>query len=171
MATRRKRGLRLWCIRVLRQWLLLLGGAPSRFGTARRPETVFLEMERTMTDKKLFYQYALSINQFAREVGVNRTYITRALSYYGLDFARYVNGYRLQHAVALMQDDPQELVNIEEIAQASGFLNERRLGYCFRHTYGITVAMFRKRVQVQSQAKNFSTALRASGRAKTATRS
>ena len=171
MATRRKRGLRLWCIRILRQWLLVLGGPPSRFGTARRPETVFLLMEQTMMSKHLYCLYGLSISHFAREVGVNRTYITRALNYYELDFARYVNGYRLQHAITLMQGDPQENISAEEIAQESGFLNERRLKYCFRHTYGISVAVFRKRIRVQSQAKNFSTALRASGRAKTATRS
>ena len=103
-----------------------------------------------MISKKLYLKYALSIDQFAREVGVNRTYLTRALNAYGLDYASYVNGYRLQHAINLMQRDPQERITAEEIAQKSGFLNERRLRYCFRHTYGITVAVFRKRVSAMN---------------------
>ncbi len=172
MATRRKRGLRLWCVRILRRWIVLLGYAPpSRAGTACRPETVFQMMERTMLRERLYRQYDLSINQFARAVGVNRTYITRALTYHELSFAHYVNAYRLQQAIAMMQRDPKARVPAEVIAVESGFLNERRMGYCLRRTYGVTVAVFRKRVRALNQAKNFSTALSASGSAKTATRS
>lgn len=128
-------------------------------------------MEQTMASQRLYLQYALSESQFARATGVNRTYITRALTYYRLSFMRYVNAYRLQHAVDLMQRDPLSQVTTEEIAQKSGFLNERRMKYCFRQTYGITVSVFRKRIFVLDQAKNFSTALSASGSANTATRS
>lgn len=172
MATKRQRGLRLWCIRVLRRLIILLGCVPpSRAGTARRPETVFLMMENTMMRERHYLQYDLTIGQFARAVGVNRTYITRALAYHRLDFARYVNTYRLQHAIGLMQRDSTAWISAEEIALESGFLNERRLGYCLRQTYGVTIAVYRKRVMALNQAKNFSTALSASGNAKTATRS
>ena len=172
MATKRQRGLRLWCIRLLRRLIILLGCAPpSRAGTARRPETVFMMMEDTMMRERLYRQYALTIGQFARAVGVNRTYITRALAYHRLDFARYVNTYRLQHAISLMQHDAMTRLSSEEIALESGFLNERRMGYCLRQTYGVTIAVYRKRVMLLDQAKNFSTALSASGNAKTATRS
>ena len=128
-------------------------------------------MERTMSRERLYRKYDLSISQFARMVGVNRTYITRALNDQGLHFTHYVNTYRLQHAIAMMQLDPKAHIPIEEIALESGFLNERRLGYCLRRTYGVTVAVFRKRVRALNQAKNFSTALSASGSANTATRS
>ena len=172
MATRRKRGLRLWCVRLLRRGIALLGSAPpSRAGTACRPETVFQMMEHTMSRERLYRKYDLSINQFARAVGVNRTYITRALAHHELSFTHYVNTYRLQHAIAVMQHDPKAHIPAEEIALESGFLNERRLGYCLRRTYGVTIAVFRKRIRALNQAKNFSTALSASGSANTATRS
>lgn len=128
-------------------------------------------MERTMAEKKLYLQYSLSISQFARAVGVNRTYVSRALTYHKLNFLRYVNAYRVQHAVGLMLRNPLAEITTEEIALKSGFLNERRMGYSFRQTYGVTITVFRKRVCSLNQAKNFSTALRASGSANTATRS
>lgn len=172
MATKARRRLRIWCLRILRRWIRLLGYAPpSTAGTARRPETVFLMMERAMASKKLYLQCELTLGQFSRETGVNRTYVNRALAYHNLTFPRYVNAYRLQHAVTLMQRDPRWRISSEEIAQNSGFLNERRMGYYLRLTYGVTIAVFRKRIQVLDQAKNFSTPLSASGKANTATRS
>ena len=170
MRERWKRGLRRWCIRFLRRLLQRLGHSiPDRSGTGLGAEIVFRRLETAMLEHRLYLQKGLTLNTLARAAGVNRTYVSRALSAHKLNYATYVNGYRLQWAVHLMQADPQGNLELEEIAFRSGFGSERRMGIYLKMSYGVTLAVFRRRIKAFAQAKNFSTALSASGSANTAT--
>lgn len=170
MGTKRKRGLRRWCVRLLRRWLRRIDNPPpDRSGTALGMEIVFRRLERTMAEQQLYLQRDLTAAQLARAAGVNRTYVSRSLRMHKLNYATYVNGYRLHAAVQLMQEDTECRLQLEEIAFRSGFCSERRMGVYLKQVYGVPMYAFRKRISVLSQAKNFSTALSASGSANTAT--
>ena len=170
MAAKRKRGFRRWSIRFLRRLLLRIEGPPpNRAGTALGTEIVFRRIETAMMEQELFLQQYLTVSTLARAAGVNRTYVSRSLSAHKLNFAAYVNGYRLQRAIQLMQEDPQGRLTLEEIAQRSGFRSERRMGVYMRESCGVSLNVYRRRLRTFFQAKNFSTALSASGNANTAT--
>lgn len=171
MGEKRKRGLRRWCARFLRRLLWRLDNPPpDRSGTGPSTmEIVFRKIEEAMMEQKLYLQRGLTLETLARAAGVNRTYVSRSLAAHKLNYATYVNGYRLQQAVQLMQDDPQGELELEEIAHRSGFCTERRMGVYLKMSYGVPLVVFRRRIKAFAQAKNFSTALSASGNANTAT--
>lgn len=170
MATSRR--VRLWCVKKLRRLARALDyPMPDRSGTGIGMEEVFRRLERAMVRERFFLDPNLTLYSFSREAGFNRTYVSRSLACHNLRFKAYVGGYRLQYAIDLMRQDAERTLTMEEIAVMSGFQSERSLSNYMKRSYGVPAGTFRQRMGAGDQAKNRSTSFKASGSAKTATRS
>lgn len=81
------------------------------------------KIELIVIDKKLFLDRDLTLEKLAKEVGSNRTYISKALSFdKEINFNVYVNSFRLQYAGKIIMD---KWLPLEEIAILSGFRTDR----------------------------------------------
>lgn len=144
------------------------GGRPAGDrGLAMTDEQVFLRLDKAIVSGRLYLEERLTLRSLALEVGINRTYVQRALTHRGVRLRDYLGEFRYRYLVELVEGDPEGAMGAEELAERSGFGTPRALNYYLESKMGINLRQLRRRIY----AKNLSTSLRASGRANTATRS
>lgn len=89
-----------------------------------------------------FSNNELSIVDVAREIGSNRTYVSRWFHEQGTDFCTYISGKRLQYVAC-------ELVNsnstITDIAVGAGFKSMPHFRNLFQEQFGCTPGEYRKK--------------------------
>ncbi len=89
--------------------------------------------DRVMEEKRLYLLSDLTLKKLAREVGSNRTYMSRAIHLVrGMGFRQYVNLFRLKHARELCSGgSPSSL----EVALKSGFADIRTFNKATAENY------------------------------------
>lgn len=111
-----------------------------------RSEDLYGTMLRVMARKRLYLDKKCSREGLARELMTNRTYVSRALNARGMNFARFVNSFRAEHAIGLLARTDLAAVPLEEIAEMSGFSNVDRMNDYVKKSAGITACALRKRL-------------------------
>lgn len=90
-----------------------------------------------MEDERLYLRKGLTISDLASELNTNKTYISFLLNQrQGKSFSAFVNGYRIDYAKRLMQENPD--MKISEVADSSGFTEESSFFRNFKQTTGLT---------------------------------
>ena len=79
------------------------------------------KLEDVMNVKRIYLNQDLTLNDLARSIGTNRTYMSNYLSQVlGLNFYDYINKKRIEHsAIPMMKEHPE--FTLEHVAQESGF--------------------------------------------------
>lgn len=73
-----------------------------------------------MDDKKPYLHDSFSMKDLARAVYTNKAYLSRTISIHsGRNFKQFVNGYRVKHAVELIDKNPR--FTVMELASLCGF--------------------------------------------------
>ena len=81
---------------------------------------IYERLETMMNEQQTFLQKDLLLNDVAKELGTNRTYLLQALSYCAhMTFKEYVNRKRIAYAEQLMEEAPSTPKT--EIAARSGY--------------------------------------------------
>ena len=79
--------------------------------------------DRIMRERRLYLNSSLTLDKLAREIGSNRTYLSKALSEKkGMNYRSYLNEYRVKYAKELLCSKDYTLL---DIAIVSGFKNEK----------------------------------------------
>ena len=94
----------------------------------------------------------MNLKNLAMEVGSNRTYISKALRYKGLNYHRYMNSFRILYALGLMARNERRKMNYEEIAENSGFSGCKSMNRNFMSSFGMCADAIHKRIDRQSMA-------------------
>lgn len=103
-------------------------------------------MDALMREQRLFLRKDLTRDDLAREAMTNRTYVSRALKEHGLNFARFVNNYRVQYAIELLLDGGDPALPREDIALMSGFSCADAMNRYIKKSAGSTACALRERV-------------------------
>lgn len=106
-------------------------------------------LDSLFTEKKIFLNPTLTLNDVAREVGTNRTYLSEYLNNeLNSSFFDYINMYRLNYACkSLLNTD----LTLNAIAENSGFNSISTFRRYFNKRYGCTPLEYRKKYLAQSQ--------------------
>jgi len=106
---------------------------------------IFESLTQFITDKNLYRNYDLTLDQIAQQLGINRVYLSQAINRcYGNHFNNFINEFRVKEAVKLMSDKKNNPISIEGIALDSGF-NDRKTFYrAFKRFTGLSPSEFRK---------------------------
>lgn len=92
---------------------------------------------------------ALTIEEIARVLNTNRTYVSKLVNlYYGMTFRDYLNAKRMDYSKQLMTDEPD--ASLDYIAAKSGFQSSTQFIRKFRETEGLTPTVWK---QIQRQKK------------------
>lgn len=103
-----------------------------------------------MIKEQGFLNPNLTIEEIARVLDSNRTYVSKLVNvYYGMPFRDYLNSLRMNYAKQLMNDEPD--ASIEYIAVKSGFQSSTQFIRKFREVEGITPTVW-KNMQRQQKA-------------------
>ncbi|HPB89834.1 MAG TPA: helix-turn-helix domain-containing protein, partial [Bacteroidales bacterium] len=109
-------------------------------------EELFSRMEEAVVKKELYLDSSFSRTRLAREVGSNRTYVTKALNSHGVGFYDYLNRYRLERAKQILGQKENSTMLMEEVACGSGFSSVRVMNYCMMQSEGFTASQYRKKI-------------------------
>ncbi|MDQ7948565.1 MAG: AraC family transcriptional regulator [Pedobacter sp.] len=140
----------------------LLGRFPSANSRPMLPETVakyersplsaeqlrFLgdQLAEAMDSEQLFLNTSLSLGDLAFYLKIPSHHLTQVLNVmFKQTFYQYVNGFRIDYACAMLLQD--EEMNLEELAEKSGFNSKVSFHRQFKHIKGCTPAEFRLRNQ------------------------
>jgi AraC-like DNA-binding protein len=109
-------------------------------------EDLYVRMLRVMARKRLYLNKKCSREGLARELMTNRTYVSRALNARGMNFARFVNSFRAEHAIELLARFDMAAVPLEDIAEMSGFTSVDKMNEYVKKSAGLSACALRKRL-------------------------
>lgn len=132
-------------IRVIRKVLFLSGlltEEPAE-GYPKNAPQFGMKAEKIIVSKQLYLNPGLTINMLAREVGTNRTYLSRFFSNEkGCMFRDYINLLRAEQAKSLLASVKRYA--IADIAIMSGFGSVRSMNRIFCKEYGKLPSQMRR---------------------------
>lgn len=103
--------------------------------------------------EKLYLDCHLTLKRLSQKLGVNRNYISRALSQSKyMSFYTLINSYRLVHAQEILQHNPT--LRIEYVAFDSGFSSARVFSQIFKRYKGIPPCVFVKALSSKDYTQN-----------------
>ena len=109
--------------------------------TEAEVSTLAAEVQRLFDEEKLFLNPKLKLSDVAREVGTNRTYLSRYFNQEnGHTFYDFVNNYRIKYAEGLLKTTS---ANLQEIADRSGFNSLSTFRRVFTATHGCSPTEYR----------------------------
>ncbi len=102
-------------------------------------------MERVFSEKELYLDPTLNINELARQLGTNRTYISNYLNrQLHTTFYEYVNQWRIRRAKELLE---RTELTLDQIASQSGFNSQSSFRRYFTAATGTTPSAYRKKTR------------------------
>lgn len=122
---------------------VVVDSSPSESTSINSIEKAENRLNSVMVDNKMFLNPKLTINDVARALGTNRTYLSEYLkNSLETNFFNYVNSFRVEFAKELLYNTNSKL---EEIAMLSGFGSLSTFQRAFDKTYHCTPNEYRNR--------------------------
>ncbi|WP_163631110.1 AraC family transcriptional regulator [Paludibacter sp. 221] len=101
------------------------------------------ELTRLMDEEKIFLKNDLRMDEVARLIHTNRTYISRIIhEEYHCNFADFVNSKRIKYAQDMVRSNPH--LTQEQVAELSGFIHTSTFSRVFKQHTGVTFREFMK---------------------------
>lgn len=117
----------------------------------KRNISIISRSDSVLKKDKLFLDQNLHIGRLAKEVGTNRTYLSRSIkSIKGTSFADYINFQRIAYAKEYLVKNPPD-ITIDDLAIVSGFGSKRNFIRYFKRTEGITPGQYMKGLMVRQK--------------------
>lgn len=131
-----------WAIRSSRG--LIHGRTRKR--TKRSWAQIFADVDRLVRDDSLFLKAGLTLEMIGEAAGLNRTYVSRAISSEGKTFFSYINDYRIRRAFELLSTASHPY-SLNELAVNSGFRDGRQMNKYVQAAYGVTSTVYFSKVR------------------------
>lgn len=97
-----------------------------------------------LTNKKLYRDFDLTLELLAKNLDVNRNYLSKAINKTtGKNFNTFINEYRVKEAIKVMSDKKSDLISIDSIALEVGFGNRISFYQAFKKITGLSPSDFR----------------------------
>ena len=99
-----------------------------------------------MESDKLFLDNSLTLDVLSDELNLSRHHTSQLINeYFKMNFFEFVNNYRIDEAIKLLQDKENDL-NINQIIYSSGFNNRTSFYNAFKKKTGISPKSFRNQI-------------------------
>lgn len=103
--------------------------------TRKRLDTIERNLQQELKKKRFFLNPKLNIENLARMIGTNRTYLGQYFHAKGINFYTYINTLRVEYACQLIKEGTK---NLSEIAIESGYNSLRTFRRVFIEQKGCT---------------------------------
>ncbi|XOV68772.1 MAG: helix-turn-helix domain-containing protein [Fluviicola sp.] len=115
-----------------------------------KSQPILEKLEQIMLEQELFKQSGITMDQVARQIGTNRTYLSEAINvHYEKTFSAWLNGIRINFAKQLLADTRYDHLSVEGIAKTAGFASISTFNSNFKAEIGLTPSYFRKNANNQ----------------------
>lgn len=114
-----------------------------------KSEILFNKFNSWLEKEKKYLQSDLDLNMAAREIGTNRSYLSKSINQHGVGFSEIINRYRILEVIKIFEDDEDERnsYTLPEIAVAVGFKTKSVFYESFRKETGMTPSQFKENIQ------------------------
>ncbi len=111
---------------------------PEREPSQQKYNELAENFDQVIDEHKPYLQTNLRVSDVAQLMCTNRTYVSLILSRkYQCTFSHYINNKRVEHAKALMRENPE--LTLEKLAVQSGFIYATTFSRTFKLHTGMTV--------------------------------
>ena len=102
-------------------------------------------------ESQLYLQYDITLSRLAREIGINRLYLSQHFSSQGMTYNAYINGLRIQHFINLYRETTatHQPVTAQQLAHQSGFRSYNTFSVAFKKIVGMTTTEWMRNVAEQ----------------------
>ena len=92
-------------------------------------------------DTQLYLQHDLSLQQLARTIGTNRSYLSQYFSRQGITYNTYINNLRINHFISRYQEvnGTQQPFTVQQLASESGYHSYSTFSLAFKQRTGQSV--------------------------------
>jgi len=99
-------------------------------------------------EPQLYLQNDISLSQLARQIGVNRVYLSQHFAMQGTTYNGYINGLRIRHFINLYQEavTAHQPMTVQQLAYQSGFHSYGTFNTAFKQTMGMTATKWMRGV-------------------------
>lgn len=105
-------------------------------------EKLIERIKQHLVSSQCYLNPELTINIVAREIGVNRSYLSSAINSEGSNFNSLINQFRVSYAIRLLSSGTEK--SMEQVALSSGFNCRKSMYNAFRSITGVMPSNFRK---------------------------
>lgn len=113
-----------------------------------KTQDLFNELNRLMTECKIFSNPLLTREEVIQRLQTNSTYLTQSIrENAGMNYSQYVNSFRIKEALRLMSDKSKIKIPIKDLAEEAGFNSTTTFYKLFQEEVGISPAAYRKSLQ------------------------
>jgi AraC-like DNA-binding protein len=107
------------------------------------------QLEQLIIKDELFKQTGVTLDQIAKSIGTNRSYLSEAInSHYQVSLTQWLNHIRIESAKALLADPKNHYLSIEGISKTVGFSSISTFNSNFKLETGLTPSYFRKNANI-----------------------
>jgi AraC-like DNA-binding protein len=125
---------------------------------------LIIRIDKAISSRKLYLDPDLSIRKVAKEIGTNRTYLSKSINLKtGQNFNEYINNFRSEHArnfirESLLSDEGKNSYKVSltmsDVASASGFRSLRALNRYHVKKYGVLPSEYKNDVLTEKISNN-----------------
>lgn len=106
-------------------------------------EKIYMQLSNIMQSEKVYLNPSITLTEFARLAGTNRSYVSHAINNAGnTNFNSFVNQFRVTEAQSIIESHTD--INIDELAIKSGFGSTQSLLRAFKNATGISPTKWKK---------------------------
>lgn len=117
---------------------------------------IFSNFKEWLEKDKQYLRSDLDLNTVARELGTNRSYLSKSINSRGTRFTEFVNQYRVQEVLSIFEDetDVRNSLTLQEIASEAGFHTKSVFFDAFRKETGMTPKQFKEYLRYSKISEN-----------------
>ena len=110
-------------------------------------------LERHCEEPQLYLQNDISLSQLAKQIGVNRVYLSQHFAQQGTTYNAYINGLRIQHFINLYQeaDAAHQPITVQQLAYQSGFRSYGTFNTAFKQSMRMTATEWMRNMAQQER--------------------
>ena len=98
-----------------------------------------------MDERQSYLETTLTLNDISELLNISRNHTSQVINeHFKCSFFEFINQYRVDEAIAILEDSTKRYLSINEIAFLSGFNNRVSFYNAFKKRTGITPTEYRR---------------------------
>jgi AraC-like DNA-binding protein len=122
--------------------------APAMIIHPKLQDEIISNLEKLMSEEKIFTKTSLTLFELANELNTNRSYLSKVINdNYKINFHTFINNYRVEEVKQCLIDKEFDKFNLDGIAEKCGFVSSSALCKVFKKVTGETPSQYKNSVR------------------------
>lgn len=120
---------------------------PISFNENENDVKLIMALKSKMGNDRLFTDSTITLDKIAKQLGTNRSTLSKAInSGMGVNFATFLNSYRIKEAIRLLNENSAQSYKMESIGRMCGFNSRQVFHRAFKNETGMNLRQYIKKL-------------------------